>query len=230
MLAYWKPEPKRRSFAWWALLIPAIVYSIGVIVYAHNAFVPDAGANGHALGSLLMVFGGESGTLAAAAEVFRKHKEKRTNALDWLGLIVSLIATLGNLFVVYVALATLQTQWTGFVREFGPLILLLCSGLDFYAGIMEFGFYNAGFDERWEAWNLAQHNDAMRQKREALELEQLGERQEQTESEATSADVQTVELESDAQANDDAIVCTECGREFGTKQALSAHKRFCKGA
>ena len=157
MRAYWKPEPKRHSFAWWALLIPAIVYSIGVIVYAHNAFVPDAGANGHALGSLLMVLGGESGTLAAAAEVFRKQKAKQTNWLDWLGLFVSLIATLGNLFVVYVALAALQTGWTGFVREFGPLILLLCSGLDFYAGIMEFGFYNASFEARWSAWNDAKH-------------------------------------------------------------------------
>jgi len=169
-MTYWKPEPQRHGFAWWALLIPAVIYSVGVIVYAHNAFVPDAGQNGHAVGSALMVIGGESGTLAAASEVFRKQKEGRTTALDWLGMFVSLIATLGNLFVVYVALAALQTPWTGFVREYGPLILLLCSGLDFYAGIMEFGFYNANFDEVRAAWDLGRHNAALRKKRESTEL------------------------------------------------------------
>ena len=168
---YWKPEPRRYSFAWWALLLPAIIYSVGVIVYAHNAFIPDAGLNGHAVGSALMVIGGESGTLAAAAEVFRKHQHDEANALDWLGLFVSLVATLGNLFVVYVALAPLETFWTTWTREYGPLILLLCSGLDFYAGLMEFGFYNASFDERHETWKLAEHNDRLRQRREFTEVQ-----------------------------------------------------------
>jgi hypothetical protein len=157
---YWKPEPKRHGFAWWALLIPAIIYSIGVIVYAHNAFVPGLVAeNGHAIGSALMVLGGESGTLAAAAEVFRKAREGETIPFDWAGLFVSLAATLGNLMVVYVSLAVhLDAPWVEPVRRWGPLMLLLCSGIDFYAGIMEFGFYNASFDARWTAWNDARHS------------------------------------------------------------------------
>ena len=111
-MKYWKPEPRRYNFAWFALLIPAIIYSIGVVIYAHNAFVPGfAGDNGHALGSALMVFGGEAGTLAAAAEVFRKSQNSGTNAFDWGGLFVSLFATLGNLLVVYVSLAGNFTGW-----------------------------------------------------------------------------------------------------------------------
>lgn len=159
MLKYWKPEPKQRSFAWWALLLPAVVWFVGVIFYAHNALVPGmAQENGHAIGSALMVIGGESGTLAAASEVFRKHAEGETVLLDWLGMIVSLVATLGNMLVVYVALAThLQAPWIDPVRQWGPLVLLLCSGLDFYAGVMEFGFYNAGFNARWIAWNDGEH-------------------------------------------------------------------------
>ncbi len=157
-ITYWKPEPRRHSVAWWALLLPAIVYGAGVIVYAHNAFVPGlTHQNGHAIGSTLMVFGGESGTLAAAAEVFRKQAAKETNWMDWGGLAVSLVATLGNLFVVYVSLTELPVAWVGFVRLYGPLVLLICSGVDFYAGLMEFGFYNASFDARWTKWNDDQH-------------------------------------------------------------------------
>lgn len=154
--------------------------------------------------------------------------------MSCLGLVVSLIATLGNLFVVYVALAALQTPWTGFVKEWGPLILLLCSGLDFYAGIMEFGFFNASFDERWEAWNLARHNDAVRQEREASELErekskpEIAQVADDAKAEQTESALKRIErAESEAQAKPEAIVCDGCGKEFGTVQALSAHRRWC---
>ena len=172
--SYWKPEPRRLGFSWWALLLPAIVYTIGVIVYAHNAFVPGmVEKNWHQYGSALMVLGGEGSTIAAAAEVFRKHRiktgEKRrvlwmtvesseANLMDWAGLAVSLIATLGNLFVAYVSLTDLSACWTVFVREYGALVLILCSGVDFYAGLMEFGFYNASFEERWTKWNDDAHD------------------------------------------------------------------------
>jgi hypothetical protein len=120
-----------------------------------------------------MVLGGEASTIAAAAEVFRKHRIKtgnkrkvlwfntessEANAMDWAGIFISLIATLGNLFVVYVSLTSLSAQWVGFVREYGALVLILCSGIDFYAGLMEFGFYNASFEERWTKWNDGAHN------------------------------------------------------------------------
>ena len=155
---YWRPEPKRHGFAWWALLVPTIIYSVGVVVYAHSAFVPGAiHKNGHEIGSALMVLGGEAGTLMAAAEVFRKSRTGDTNPFDWIGLVVSLVATLGNLFVVYTALATINFTWVAMARAYGPLALLLCSGLDFYANVMEFGFYNASFDKRWQEWNDDRH-------------------------------------------------------------------------
>ena len=150
---YWKPEPRRHNTPWWTLLIPALVYAAGVIVYAHDAFVPGLHQlNGHRLGSALMVFGGEASTVSAAAEVFRKsqiktgrtrrtlfgeREETEANIADWIGLFISLVATLGNLFVVYVALTDLSAPWVGFVREYGALILILCSGMDFYTNIMD---------------------------------------------------------------------------------------------
>lgn len=186
---YKHPEPQRLGLMWWALLLPSVVYSLGVIVYAHNAFVPTAtGENGHAWGSLLMVLGGESGTLAAAAEVFRKSQvltgrkrarrggrevdETEANAMDWAGLAVSLFATLGNLFVVYVSLTYIEAAWVSRVRMYGPLVLLICSGVDFYANVMEFGFYNASFDARLEQWREKRHAAKLRwEQRQARQSE-----------------------------------------------------------
>lgn len=182
---YWKPEPKRLGFSWWTLLVPALIYAVGVVIYAHDAFVPGLHQlNGHRLGSALMVFGGEANSISSAAEVWRKsqvktgkikkgvfgeREETEANAFDWVGLLISLVATLGNLFVVYVALTDISASWVGFVREYGPLILILCSGMDFAVNIMEFGFYNASFQERWETWNLGLHNH------ETAELKRLEE-------------------------------------------------------
>lgn len=242
---YWRPQPKRHDFMWWALLLPAIIYASGVIVYAHAAFSPaDIATNGHAIGSALMVIGGEIGTLAAAAEVFRKSQTDpvETNVLDWLGLLVSLVATLGNLFVVYSVIdANLDTEWIRLARRFGPLALLLCSGLDFYAGIMEFGFYNAIFDERMEAWLLSEHNARLRWERRGSADEaqpdakqaQLEEYM-QTQSEAQSEEVPLERLRMRERGNEEGDgetqsehECEYCGRTFGSPQAVSAHLRFC---
>ncbi len=236
---YWRPEPRRHGFAWWALLIPAVLYSAGVIVYARGAFVPNATqANGQGLGSALMVLGGEAGTLMAASEVFRKSRNGETVLWDWAGMVVSLIATLGNLFVVYTALTSLAEPWVIDVRRYGPLVLLLCSALDFYANVMEFGFFNASFDARWEAWNDAKH---------AWEQTQAT-RQARGEPAAVRASVRTDPVDAldacdhaiaralaegeDAayasHASEHAFVCDYCGRNgFASPQALSAHLRFC---
>ena len=219
---YWKPRPSRHGVMWWALLVPAVIYSLGVIVYAHAAFSPgDIAENGHYYGSGLMVIGGEAGTLAAASEVFRKWQAKESNALDWLGLAVSLVATLGNLFVVYTALTTLSDTWVAWVRSYGPLALLLCSGLDFYANVMEFGFYNASFDERIERWHASRHNAKLAWERRQDDAPNAP----ATQSERINA--------SDAQAKaqdgaEDGAECEYCGRTFANPQGLSAHLRFCK--
>jgi hypothetical protein len=238
---YWRPQPRRRSFMWWALLLPACVYSLGVIVYAHAAFAPDAiAANGHAWGSALMVVGGESGTLAAASEVFRKSQTEppETNLLDWMGLLVSLVATLGNLFVVYSVLTRLQDGWVALARSYGPLALLLFSGLDFYAAVMEFGFYNASFEARMEAWRLAQHNAELRWKRRSdaeAETESADDARSDAEPQGGDADLMRNDAQPDAgETQPEALRCPYCGttatksgEPFNSQQGVAAHMRYC---
>jgi len=170
---YWKPEPKLHGMEFWALFVPALIYTIGVILFGGEAVVAGniSGAT-TGYGSWLMVIGGEIGTLASANEVFKKHRDGDATWLDWFGLFVSLIATLGTLFVVYTKLTPLTTAWVMPVRSWGPLALLLFSALDFYANVMELAFYRSHFGERWAKWNEQRHTDEMRQLREWQELAQ----------------------------------------------------------
>jgi hypothetical protein len=194
-----------------------------------------------------MVIGGEIGTLAAASEVFRKSRVEtgdrravlfgllsirstEANSLDWLGLLVSLVATLGNLFVVYAAITTLDDGWVQTVRSYGPLVLLLCSGLDFYANVMEFGFFNASFDERMEKWLLNRHNAELAWKRRESATEAQPDASQAQPERNTKALAQMSEAQSDEESDGEthsAHECEYCGRTFGSKQAVSAHLRFC---
>lgn len=177
---YWRPEPQLNDWMFISLIITCGIYVFGVILYGAQAMVATNGQSGLAqqLGSTLMVVGGESSTLFSVMEVFRKartpketHKEKdedgnvRTivdsyedTAWDWSGILVSLFATLGTLFVIFTRQTGIDAEWVRWTIKYGPLILLLCSGLDQYAASMELGFLRASFSERWEEWNDAKHS------------------------------------------------------------------------
>jgi hypothetical protein len=174
MKKYWRPEPKLYGVDFWALLLPAACYTIGLILFGGEAMQAGTitGAN-QSIGSLLMVIGGEVGTLASASEIFRKHKEERATFLDWAGMFVSLVATLGILFVVFTKLTPLTAMWIEPVRTWGPLVLLLCSGVDYTANIMEFAFYRAHFDELWETWNETKHNSEQRAETRAQKKQEV---------------------------------------------------------
>jgi len=158
-IEYWRPEPTLYDLMFGALLLPAIIYVTGVCVYGLEAMsARDPVLETQLLGSALMVIGGELGTIATVMEVWRKYVIKATNMWDWIGIVVSLLATLGNLFIIFSRQTTIARAWVELVRNYGPLVLLLCSGLDFYATAMELGFRWASFDTRWREWNDARHN------------------------------------------------------------------------
>lgn len=168
---YWKPEPKLWDWAFWSLLLPAAVWILGVVVYGAEAMKAQALVwTKQGIGSLLMVIGGEAGTLFTAMEVYRKSQIDDANAWDWSGLFVSLVSTLGVLFVVFTRQTDISAAWVPFVRTWGPLVLLLCSGLDFYANVAELGFYRASFERRWEKWNEGRWGHEQRERNRLREL------------------------------------------------------------
>lgn len=171
---YWRPEPRLYGFTYWSLLLPAILYVIGTMIYGLEAMKAGRlliGDKAQSVGSAFMVIGGELGTIWTAFEVFRKSQVDRvvkdrkgndlvrheTNAGDWLGLLVSIGASMGTLFVIYARQATMETSWILFALRNGPWILLLCSVLDQAATVMELAFYRASFDRVWDDWNDRRH-------------------------------------------------------------------------
>lgn len=168
---YPHPEPKLYDVWFYSLLIPAVFYVIGVIVYGAEALRAQALTwTRQGVGSALMVIGGEIGTLFTVMEVYRKQKIKDNQLWDWLGMIVSLASTLGILFVVFARQTTLAAPWIIPVRNWGPLALLLCSGLDFYANIIELGYYRASFDTRMEKFHTDRYKHELRWRRILREL------------------------------------------------------------
>ncbi|RPJ18856.1 MAG: helix-turn-helix domain-containing protein, partial [Planctomycetaceae bacterium] len=153
---------------------PALIYVAGITLYGMEAMKAGKlliGDWAQSMGSTLMIVGGETGTIWTTFEVFRKsrvkhavkdakgkeHTANETNALDWLGLLVSIGASMGALFVIYARQAQMSAPWIAWVLANGPLVLLLCSVLDQAATVMELAFYRASFDERWSQWNDARH-------------------------------------------------------------------------
>jgi len=161
---YWKPEPQLWDWAFWSLLLPAAIWVLGVIVYGAEALkATNLLWSKQGIGSTLMVVGGESGTLFTVMEVYRKSRSEETTAWDWSGLFVSLVSTLGVMLVIFTRQTELVAAWIEPVRSWGPLALLLCSALDFYANVIELGYYRASFEQRWENWNKSRWNHLQRE-------------------------------------------------------------------
>jgi hypothetical protein len=173
ILPWWKPEPKLWDWAFWSLLSPASLWVVGVIVYGAEALMAaELTWTLQGWGSTLMVIGGESGTLFTVMEVFRKSKSRDANFWDWSGIFVSLVSTLGVLLVIFTRQTRLNVSWIDPVRTWGPLVLLLCSALDFYANVIELGYYRASFEERWEKWNEGRWKHELRERNRLRELDE----------------------------------------------------------
>jgi len=147
------PAPLWRDPRFWSLIIPAIAATLGSIAYAVQGF---AVSNGGVLpaawvsyavkwGAVLLAVGCEGGTLTNAVEVFRKRAAGHAVRLDYVGLAISLVATVTARAL---ALSGLQALWT-------MGLLVVASALDAYVGYMELGFYTAEADARLEQWLTA---------------------------------------------------------------------------
>jgi len=165
---YWKPEPRLWDWAFWSLLVPASAWVVGVIIYGAQALMAaELKWAGQDIGSALMVLGGESGTLFTVMEVYRKSKTGDANGWDWSGIVVSLVSTLGVMLVIFTRQTALTAAWIEPMRNWGPLVLLLCSALDFYANVVELGYYRASFEDRWDRWNQGRWNHNQRERERA---------------------------------------------------------------
>jgi hypothetical protein len=171
---YHRPEPRLFGLTFWSLLIPATIWVVGVIIYGAEALkAQDLSWKYQGIGSTLMVIGGELGTITTAWQIFRKKKSGMENFWDWVCLGISLIATEGTLFVIFTRQTDITATWVTISQTYGPLALLLFSGLDVYANVHELGMYNRDFDDAWEKWNEGRYQDELRQLRKLTPVAQI---------------------------------------------------------
>lgn len=157
------PEPKQpwRDWTWYSLFIPVLIAGLGVMAFAILAYsfteVRNALAHGWSTrlvvgGAIAMAIGGEFGTGFAILEVFRKYTKGEARYWDWVGLCISFVASTMGLFLSWAWLSGIMASWTGFMQDYGPLILGICGVADFYAGWMEAGLYKGTYEARFAEW------------------------------------------------------------------------------
>ena len=117
-------------------VIPAVVQSWMVIV-----------------GSILIVAGAESNTIATAEAAFSKLGTGRFSAWDGLAVFVSL---LGGVFTPLIVFSTRQPdlagQWRSVVVNQGTLILGCAGVLDFYGAVLELSLARRDYEQAMERW------------------------------------------------------------------------------
>ena len=109
-------------------------------------------------GAFSLAAGSEFGTYATTGEVFRKVGAGKALVWDWLALVVSLCATVLSLLLAYGTLMDVKSAWPGFITLWGPLLAVLATALDAYAGLSEYGLYCATYDKRYQVWEQKYHS------------------------------------------------------------------------
>ena len=169
---YYKPQPQPPAHdpAVWVMIAPLTVYSLGIILYGADAFTTETHA-AVTLGSWLMIVGGEANSITTAIETYRKRQAKTALRSDDFALWVSLLATMGTLFVTYTKVNTVEAWWYDLALAWGPLVLLLFSVLDATLSGAQIGGRVATYEQRLEAWHDAAHTWQMKVARKAAEAQ-----------------------------------------------------------
>jgi hypothetical protein len=235
--AWMETRPKALGWRGWSLLLPAIVTAIGLASFAVFAVsfteldtLPQSFRTALVLvGAFSLAIGGEVGTVWSVVEIFRKD----TRCLwDWSALVLSVAATIGAFVLAFAALLGVRSTWAATVRNYGPIVQGVLIALDGYGLFAELGLYLRGYDERLSEWERRTLAEAERYER--MQAVMSGAYSfapsDYSAQSVPPSDTGTGALEPvSAQGNGhERHVCEQCGREFGSPQAVSAHMRFCK--
>jgi hypothetical protein len=165
---WWKQEPKSPAGdPWmWTLAVPSVLSATGLATFSIYAIVRLVVADVRVLdplivaGAVLLGIGGELGTVFSTLEVFRKYLRGRTEKspqgeairADWIGLVVSFLTTVCKVSLAYGPIFGDGAQWSVWTYSPVTLALVLLESADAYVTFMEFGFYLASYDHRYESY------------------------------------------------------------------------------
>ena len=150
----------------WTLAVPSVLSATGLATFSIYAIVRLVVADVWVLdplivaGAVLLGIGGELGTVFSTLEVFRKYLRGRTEKspqgeairADWIGLVVSFLTTVCKVSLAYGPIFGDGAQWSVWTYSPVTLALVLLESADAYVTFMEFGFYLASYDRRYESY------------------------------------------------------------------------------
>lgn len=159
---FWQPRPKLWGWRTWSLLLPSIASAIGFFAFAVLAYsfteVTTLPANFRKalvlIGAFSLAAGSELGTVGTVVEIFRRKEEDKQarQSWGWLGLTISIIATLAAFLLAFATLLGESTTWALPVRMWGAIGVGLFAALDSYVNFSEFGRFLSSFDRRMRQW------------------------------------------------------------------------------
>jgi len=115
------------------------------------------------LGAVLLSAGGEVGTVSATWEILRRHNSgEGANKLDWCGLVLSMCTSIATLILSWAWLQKADTNWSDWMKVYGPLCLGGLAIGDFTVGCIEAGTYLGTYDKRRQRWEKTEYKPWLR--------------------------------------------------------------------
>lgn len=162
------PEPPSpgRDWRWWSLWLPPVCSSVGFFLFGIFGYgftqveqLPQSLITAMVIsGAILLSLGGEVGTVSATWEILRRHNSgEGANRLDWCGLILSVCTSIATLILSWAWLQEADTNWSDWMKAYGPLCLGALAIGDFTVGCIEAGTYLGTYDKRRKRWERSEY-------------------------------------------------------------------------
>lgn len=159
-------EPKKpsRDPWWYCLLVPFLLGSFGLFLFnvPGIAFIqlhdlPTEWLKAFTIpGSILMMFGSDMGTAFALMEIFRKWGTKDQTWVDFVCLVVSVLASVSSAYLSWAwqinAIVVEEIFWLEGIQIVGPLVATVFIIVDLLASGAEAGLYLRDYGLRYRQW------------------------------------------------------------------------------
>jgi len=176
------PTGPLRDWRWWTLFIPNLFGAFGLFLFN----VPGMGfVRLHSIstvwlnilvigGTLAMMFGSDVGTLFAILEVFRKYAKRETQQWDWIGIIVSIGASISSSILSWafqLYMVNVQADWIRWAKIYMPLFATTFIILDLALSGAEAGMYLGTYEKRLREWEKEDYEPWLRKRDKQINWE-----------------------------------------------------------
>jgi len=166
-----EPPPPGKDWRWWSLWIPPICSAFGFFLFGVFGYgfsqietlPPNLISAMVITGAVLLSFGAEVGTISSIFEILRRHYNgEGTNLIDWVGLLLSMCTSIATIILSWAWLQKVDTDWSEWMKMYGPLCLGALAIGDFTVSSIEAGTYLGTYVRRRQDWEKQEYEPWLR--------------------------------------------------------------------